>query len=194
MRGFAKKLLIMLYISSLLLLTTSCAPTLVGRIKAMQDAHNRGDVDKELSFFTDDVRCEFGEYVLEDKEQLRKAVEQNAIFNSRMTFSDCKETSNTVTCRIKEHNDMLKAAGIGPISYDFSRHFFENGLIKQVKAQPSLEGVRAMNEFQESFGKWASNTRARESAELQAEGFTKENINKWLALIRQWRKETQQKR
>ena len=161
----------------------------------MQAAHNRGNIEKELSFFADDVRLDFGEsFVVNGKEELRKVVEGNAIFNSRMAFSDCKESSNTVTCRIKEHNDMLKAAGIGPISYDFSQHFFENGLIKEVKAKPSQEGVRVLKEFQEDFGRWAAGRQAQKWAELDAEGITKENVDRWLALIREWRLEKEREK
>lgn len=189
MRRLANKLLIIPYISSLLLLTTSCAPTLMGRIKALQAAHNRSDVEKELSFFTDDVRCEFGEYVLEGKEQLRKAVEQNAIFNSHMTFSDCKQSGNSVTCKVKERNDLLKAAGIGLTYYEFSQQVFEKGLIKEVRAKPTEESVRDLREFQEGFGRWAADNQAQKWIELDAEGITKENVDKWLALVREWREE-----
>jgi hypothetical protein len=191
MSRFIKKPLIMMYASSLLLLTTSCSSVLVERIKAMEEAHNSGDVEEEMSFFADDVRCDFsGSFVINGKEDLRKAVEANSIFNSRMTFTDCKESGNTVTCKVTEHNDMLKAAGLGPVYYEVSEHIFENGLIKELKARPAEENVRALKEFREGFGKWISETRPQDSTELKTVGITKENVNKWLTLIRQWREET----
>jgi hypothetical protein len=159
----------------------------------MQAAHNNGDVEKELSFFDDDVRCEFGESIaLEGKEQLRNAVRQNALLNSRMTFSDCKERGNIVTCKVKEQNDMLRAAGIGPAYYEFSQQIFEKGLIKEVRTKPSEESRRAWNEFWASFVTWVTDKRAQEWAGLGTEGVTKENRNRLLALVREWRKETQQ--
>lgn len=173
-------------------LTTSCSPTLVGRIKAMQAAHNSGDIEKELSFFADDVRCDFSSsFVINGKEELRKVVEGNSIFNSRMTFTNCKESGNTVTCKVTEYNDMLKAAGLGPVYYEISEHIFENGLIKELRAKPAEEHVRALREFREGFGKWISETRPQESTELKTVGINKENVKKWLSLIRQWREETQ---
>lgn len=177
---------------SCIFLLTSCSPTLVGRAHAMRDAHNRGDVEKELSFFADDVRCEFGDsFVINGKEELRKAVEQNALFNSRMTFTDCKESGNTVTCKVTEQNDMLQAAGIGPVYYEFSEQTYEDGLIKRLRARPTQDSNRMMSEFRGGFVQWASDKRPQEWARLGAEGVTKENVDKWLMLIRQWREEAQ---
>lgn len=183
------KLFVVLCVSCLFVVT-SCAPTLVGRVHAMTDAHNRGDVEKELSFFSDDIRCDFGEsFVINGKEELRKAVEQNALFRSQMTFTDCKESGNTVTCKVEEQNDMLKAAGIGPVYYEFSEQTYEKGLIKGVRASPTQESIRMMGNFRSAFGQWASDTYPQEWAMLRAEGVTKENVNKWLALVREWRRE-----
>ena len=184
MGRFIRKTIVMMYVSSLLLLTTSCSQRLVGRVQAMKDAHNRGDIERELSFFADDVRCDFGgSFVINGKEELRKVVEGNSIFNSRMTFTDCKESGNTVTCKVTEYNDMLKAAGLGPVYYEVSEHIFENGLIKEMRAKPAEENVRALREFREGFGKWISETRPQESTELKTVGITKENVKKWLGWI-----------
>lgn len=187
MRRSASRPLIM-FCASFLFLVTSCAPTLVDRVNAMRKAHNRQDVEKELSFFTDDVRCEFGgSFVIEGKEELRRAIERNVIYNSHMTFTDCKESGETVTCKVREQNDLLSAAGIGPMHYEFSQHVFENGLIKELRARAAQESVDALREFRASFEKWASEKRPGEWAELRAEGVTKENVSKQLALVREWR-------
>ena len=168
---------------------------MVERVKAMQEAHNNHDVEKELSFFADDVRLEFGgSFVIEGKEELRKAVERNAIFNSHMTFTDFEVSGNTVNCKVKEENDLLKAAGIGPMYYEFSQHVFEEGLIKELRARAMQESVDALLEFRASFEKWASEKRSQEWDELKAEGITKENVSKRLALVREWREEKEKEK
>jgi len=135
MYGFSNRLFVLLCVSCLFLIT-SCSPTLLERVHAMKEAHNRGDVEKELSFFAEDIRCEFGDsFVINGKEELRKAIEQNSLFRSQMIFTDCKESGNTVTCKVTEHNDMLKAAWVGPVYYEFSEHTYENGLIKGLRAR-----------------------------------------------------------
>jgi hypothetical protein len=194
MYGFLNKLFVVLCVPCIFLIT-SCAPTLVERVHAMKEAHNSGDVKKELSFFADDVRCEFGEsFVINGKGELRKAVEQNALLRSRMAFADCKEIGNTVTCKVTEQNDMLQAAGIGPVYYEFSEKTYENGLIKRLRARPTQESIRMMGDFREAFGQWASDTYPQEWARLRAERVTKENVSKWLALVRAWRKEKEREK
>jgi hypothetical protein len=194
MYGFLNNLFVVLCIFCIFLIT-SCAPTLVERVHAMKDAHNRGDIEKELSFFADDVRCEFGgSFVINGKEELRKAVEQNALFRSRMTFTDCKESGNTVTCKVREENDMLKAAGLGPVYYEFSKQTYENGLIKGLRARPTQESIQMMRDFREAFGQWASDKYPQEWARLSGEGVTQENVKKWLALVSTWRKEKERKK
>lgn len=194
MYGSLNKLYVVLCVSCILLVA-SCAPTLVERVHAMKEAHNRGDVEMELSFFADDVRCEFGEsFVINGKEELRKAIEQNALLRSQMTFTDCKESGNSVTCKVTEQNDMLNDAGIGPVYYEFSEQTYEKGLIRGVRARPTQESIQMMREFREAFGQWASGTYPQEWARLRDEGVTKENVNKWLALVRKWRKEKERTR
>jgi ketosteroid isomerase-like protein len=185
---FGRKILIMFYIVFPLLLTTSCTPTLVDRVKAFQKAANSHNAEKLLSFYADDVRFEIigTSMVIEGKEKLRKPIEEQFILNVHMTFTDIKVDGNTVTYKVKEQNDMLKAAGIDALHYEYDQITFKDGLIKQEIAKPTQESMKIMAEFRESFEKWASEKRGQEWAKLKSEGITKENVSKWLAIIREW--------
>lgn len=191
---FVKKTFIMFYLVSLLLLTTSCAPSLVDRVEAFQKAANSHDVEKLLSFYADDVRFELvgTPMVIEGKEKLRKPIEEQFILNVHLTFADIKVSGNTATYKVKEQNDWLKAAGIDALHYEYDQITFEDGLIKQEIAKPTQESMKIMAEFQESFEKWASEKRGQEWTKLKSEGITKENVSKWLILARQWREEMEQ--
>ncbi len=193
---FGNKMLIMFYIILPLLLTTSCAPTLVDRVKAFQEAANSHNVEKLLSFYTDDVRFEIVgiPMVMVGKENLRKPIEEQFILNVHLTFTDIKVNGNTVTYKVKEQNDWLKAAGIDAVYYEYDQITFEDGLIKEEKAKPTQESMKIMGEFQESFERWAFEKHPEERAKLKAKGITKENVAKWLMLARKWRKETEQGR
>jgi hypothetical protein len=186
---FGNKILIMFYIIFPLLLTTSCAPSLAGRVKEFQKAANSGDVEKSLSFYADDVRFEIlgTAMVIEGKENLRKPIEEHFILNGRLTFTDIKVKGNTATYKVKEQNDWLKAAGIDALDYEYDQIIFEDGLIKKEIAKPSQKSMEMMAEFRESFEKWASDNRGQEWAKLKSEGITKENVGEWLAIIRQWK-------
>lgn len=190
------KLLIMLNIIFLLFFAASCAPTLVDRVEAFRSAVNNHDIEKTMSFYADDVRFELigTPMVIEGKEQLRKPIEEQFILNDHLTFTDIKVNGNTVTYKVKEQNDMLKAAGIDALYYEYDQITFENGLIKQEKAKPTKESMRIMGEFQESLEKWASEKQGRKWAKLKDEGVTRENVSDWLAITHRWRKEVKQQK
>jgi hypothetical protein len=185
---FGGKKLIMFCVVFPLLLTTSCAPTLADRVKAFQKAANSGDVEKLLSFYADDVRFEIvgTPMVIEGKEKLRKPIEEQFILNCHLTFTNIKVNGNTATYKVKEQNDWLKAAGIDALYYEYDQITFEDGLIKKEVAKPTQESMKIMGEFRESFEKWASEKRGQEWARLKSEGITRENVDRWLAIIRQW--------
>jgi hypothetical protein len=186
---FGGKKLIMFCVVFPLLLTTSCAPTLADRVKAFQKAANSGDVEKSLSFYADDVRFEVAgtPMVIEGKENLRKPIEEHFILNGRLTFTDTKVNGNTATYKVKEQNDMLKAAGIDALYYEYDQLTFEDGLIKKETAKPAQDSAKIMAEFQQSLEKWASEKQGQKWVKLKSEGITKKNVSKWLALVRQWR-------
>jgi hypothetical protein len=189
MSKFSIKVLIVFCIIFPLLVTTSCALKPEDRVKAFEEAANSGDVEKSLSFYADDVRFEIAgtPMVIEGKENLRKPIEENFILNGRLTFTDIKVNGNTATYKVKEQNDWLKAAGIDALYYEYDQITFEDGLIKKETAKPTQESAKIMAEFQQSFEKWASEKQAQEWAKLKSEGITKENVGKWLTLVRQWR-------
>ena len=190
MRRFINKRRIMLYLLFVVVLTTSCtSKKLDEQVKAYQEAHNSGNVKKELSFLAEDIRFEVvGEWTVKDKEELRTIVETDAALNSHLIFTDVKVSDNKVTCIVEEQNDMLKLAGIDTLYYEFREFTFENGLIKGVRAKPTEESAKALQEFRVSFVGWAGENRGEELAELQGEGLmTKDNVGRWLALMRAWR-------
>jgi ketosteroid isomerase-like protein len=188
MRKFGNKIFIMFCVVFPLLLTTSCAPSLVGRVEAFQKAANSHNIEKSMSFYADDVRFEVvgTPMVIESKEKLRKAIEEQFILNVRFTFTDIKADGNTVTYKVKEQSDWLKAAGIDALYYEYDQTTFDNGLIKKEVAKPTQKSLEIMDEFRQSFAKWATEKQGQEWTRLKSEGITKENVGRWLAIIRQW--------
>lgn len=193
MSKFGNKAFIVFCIVFPLLLTTSCAPSLADRAKAFNEAVNSHDIEKLLSFYADDVRFELvgTPMVIEGKEKLRKPIEEQSILNCHLTFTDIVVDGNTVTYKVKEQSDWLKAAGIDALYYEYDQITFEDGLITQEIAKPTQDSMKIMGQFQQSFEKWATEKRGQEWAELKSEGITKENVSDWLAITQQWRESKQ---
>jgi hypothetical protein len=132
MQQIIHRSLIITCLAYLFLLNTSCAPALKNRIKAMQEAVNRGDVDASVSFFAEDARFLInGKLRIEGREAIRKSNEQEATLNMRIRSTDCRQSGNTVTCKVKMTNDWLRAAGVSAARYENVRYTFENDLINR---------------------------------------------------------------
>jgi hypothetical protein len=140
----------------MLLLTTSCKQKLNEKIKAYQEVHNRGDVEKEMSFYTEDIKYEVvGQWKVTGKEKLQDRVEIDVFLNSHLIFTDIKSSKDKVTCKVEEQNDLLKVSGIDTLYYEFREFTFEDGLIKEVKTRVTQEGMDALRNAQTAFWRWA---------------------------------------
>lgn len=188
---FVSKPHIVLYFLFMMLLTTSCKPKLDETIKAYQEARNSGDVEKVMSFFTEDIKYDMvGQWKITSKKSLRVRTEIDVVLNSRVIFTDIKSSENKVTCKVEEQNDLLKVCGIDTLYYEFREFIFEDGLIKEVKTRVTQDGIDALRDIQMVFHRWAAENRKEEYEELRSERVVNKDIFvKWLALMRQWREE-----
>ena len=114
----------------------------------------------------------------------------DAVLHSHITIKDVKVSKNKVTCGLEERNDWFKLAGVDPLRYEFREFIFEKGLIKEIRSKQTEEDVKTLEKFRGDFGEWAAENRKEEMAVLRRQGFiTKDNIGKWLDLMREWREE-----
>ena len=136
-----------------------------------------------------------GQWSIKGKEELRKLVEADAALNSHIVVTGLKVDGDIVTCKIKEQNDWLKLAKIGALYYEYSEFIFEEGLIKEVSLKFTQKSIKALQEFQATFGRWASKKRSQELAELRGPGMlVKENVGLLLRLLREWREDGQEEK
>lgn len=193
MRRFINKQRIVLYLSFLLLLTTSCNQKLEEQVQAYLEAHNRGDVEQELSFFADNPKYEVvNQWTREGIENLRILIETDAALNSQLVMKVVKVSKNKVTCSLEERSDWLKLAGIDPLYYEYREFIFEKGLIKEIRSKPTEEGAMALEAFRTSFYGWAVKNRKQEFNALRRQNIvSKENVGRWLDLFRAWREESE---
>lgn len=195
MRGFVSRQRIVLYSLLMLLLTTSCNQKLEERIQAYLEVHNNGDIEKELSLFAENAKFEIiDQWSREGQKDLRALIETDAALHSHLTFKDIKVSKNKVTCGLEERNDWLKLAGVDPLHYEFREFIFEKGLIKEIRSKQAEEDIKALEKFRGDFGEWAFEKRKEEMAVLRRQSvITKDNIGKWLDLMRDWREEMAKK-
>ena len=169
----------------------SCAPDLAERVREYEAIYNTHDVDKIMSFYTDDVRFEIvGVWVKHGKESVRELAEWDEATNLRMTISDISVSGDTATFILAEQNEWWTLAGIGEVRYEPCVTVFRDGLICELRATMTQESIDAYAKSWPSIIAWAKQHRPELVAELLPGGrfiYGREPARKWLSLLQEWR-------
>lgn len=169
----------------------SCAPDLAERVRDYQAACNAHDIEKLMSFYSDDIRFEIvGVWVKQGRQAVRELAEWDKATSLRMEISDVSISRDTVTFKLVERNDWWTLAGIGAVCYEPCVIAFGNGLIVEVRATMTQESLDAYARVWPSIVAWAKQHRLEELKELLPDGrfiYGREPALKWLALLREWR-------
>ncbi len=186
-------LIILLLVGNIL----GCSPTLENRVKTYEQAHNKHDIEKVMSLYTNDITFEIvGTWKRAGNKQVRELAEWDAATNSHMIISDIKVIEDTVTFKLKEGNDWFRLAGIEFMYYEPCKMIFQDGLIKEIKAEGTQESIMAFKEVWPSIYQWMSEERNEELSELISEGefvYNSENAQKWLSLLKEWQEKANDK-
>jgi hypothetical protein len=180
------------YLSIFILLTfplflSSCSKDNRSVLNQYISTHNSHDVDKSLSFYTNDISFELtGTWIKEGKSQIRELEEWDAALNSKLSFFITDESGDSLFCKGTEENDWFKGVGINKIEYDSIIFIFTDGLIAKVIANPSVETNKRIAE---AFGNVLEYTKVTGNnilQELIPNGeflYSEESAVKWLRLF-----------
>jgi hypothetical protein len=178
------------------LIISGCSSNLVDQLRAYETAHNNHDIDQILSLVTDDIEFHLvGAEVSVGKQQIRWIEEWGAAVNSQLTFTDLKVRGNTLTCQATEKNDLFKLYGLEEFAYKSVTFIFHDGLIQEIRVEQSAASSQDVAELRQAFIEWASQERSQKLEELMPQGeavYHTDNAGAWLALLREWREETDQ--
>lgn len=175
----------------IVILAPSCSPDLAERVKAYEATYNAHDVEKLMSFYSDDICFEIvGVWVKKGKAALRELAEWDKATNMHMTISDIRVSGDSVAFKLVETNDWWRLAGIGDVCYKPSVMIFRNGLINGLRATMTQESLDAYAKVWPSIISWAKEHRKEELEELLPGGvfiYGAEAAKKWIVLLRAWR-------
>lgn len=180
----------------LCVLLASCAFDLIERVKAYESTYNAHDIEKLMAFYTDDIKFEIvGVWVKQGKEAVRELAEWDKATNLHMSISDISVSGDTVTFKLVEANDWWKLAGMGEAHYEPTVIVFRNGLISDIRATMTQDGLDAFARIWPLIISWARQHRADELKELLPGGefvYGTDAARKWLTLLREWRAANEQ--
>ena len=100
-----------------------------------------------MSLYANDITFEVvGIWIKTGKEQVREIAEWDSATNIQMIISDIVISNDTATFRLNEGNDWFRSIGIEYMYYEPCIIVFENGLIKEIKAEVTEESRKSFNE------------------------------------------------
>jgi len=171
---------------------SSCSERNLGDIvKEYFKAINNYDVEKFLTFFTDDIVFEvYDDIKLSGKDQVRKLMENDAVNKARLTITDIKVEGSTVIVKETEKNEGCRLLGIEEDD-GISIYKFRGRLIEKVKIESTPESGKLWDEKYKPFAEWASKEHPQEFSKMETGGFSAENARLYLFLLKEWRSKTQ---
>jgi ketosteroid isomerase-like protein len=177
---------------------SSCSkPNLGDIVREHIQAVNTDDVEKNLTFFTDDAVYEIavpkfsGKF--SGKDQLRNQMEWDVVNNARLTINDMKVEGNTVIVKLTEKNEGWRLLGFELPSFT-ATYKFRGPLIEEVKLEFSPENAKLFAEKFKSFAEWASKEHPQEFGQMATAGYSAEGARLFLSLAREWRDKTSAER
>jgi hypothetical protein len=170
---------------------SSCSqPHLGDIVREHIKAVNTDDVEKNLTFFTDDIVFEVDVYhKLSGKDQLRNLMESDVVNKARLTITDIKVEGSTVIVKLTEKNEAYRLLGIEEPPF-IAIYKFRGRLLEKVKLETTPETEKLWDEKYKPFAEWASKEHPQEFNKQETGGYTAENCRLYLSLLKEWRDKT----
>jgi len=169
-------------------------PNLGDIVREHIQAVNTDDVERNLTFFTDDAVFEiFDDVKLSGKDQLRELMESDVVNKARLTIHGMKAKGDTVIVDLTEKNEVYRLLGIEQGSFK-ATYKFRGRLLEKVKNEGTPEGVKLYNEKYKGFAEWASKEHPEEFKKQETGAYTAEGCRLYLSLLKEWREKTDAER
>jgi ketosteroid isomerase-like protein len=169
---------------------SSCfKPDLADIVREHVAAVNNNDIEKNLTFFTDDGVFEPDAATkLSGKAQVRNLMEWDVVNNARLSIKDLKVKGNTVIAELTEKNEGWRLLGIDiPFTATYE---FRGRYIRRVKLEFSPDSWKMFEDKFEPFAVWAKRAHPEEYQRMGEAGYSAEGARLFLSLAKEWRDRT----
>ena len=173
-------LILMVYFSS-------CSkPDLADIVREHIAAVNNDDIEKDLTFFTDDAVFEPDPATkLSGKAQVRNLMEWDVVNKARLSVKDLKVKGNTVIAELTERNEGWRLLGID-VPYT-ATYEFRGRQLRRVKLEFSPDSWKMFEDKFEPFAEWAKQAHPEEYQRMSEAGYSAEGARLFLSLAKEWR-------
>jgi ketosteroid isomerase-like protein len=170
---------------------SSCSkPNLGNIVREHVAAVNNDDIEKNLTFFTDDSVFQPDPATkLSGKAQVRNLMEWDVANHARLSLKDLKVAGNTVITEITENNEGWRLLGIDcPFSATYE---FRGRQIRRVKLEFSPESWKTFEDAFGPFAEWAKLAHPEEFQRMNEAGYSADGARLFLFLAKEWRDKIQ---
>ena len=190
-----KKFLVSCFITCTALGVSLSAQKTPKVLKKYLDAHNAHNVEKVMSFYSDDISFDLiGVWKKSGTDEIRELAEWDAALKSTLAISDVMLKGDSVYCKIKEKNEWFKAIGVEELVHDPVIFIIQDKKIHGIIAYASPEVGMKVGETIGRLGDWSAANGDRTLQELLPGGefkYSAEAARKWMLLFERWKKESE---
>jgi len=170
---------------------SSCSqPNLGDIVREHIEAVNTDNVEKNLTFFTDDAVYEIavpkfsGKF--SGKDELRNQMEWDVVNNARLTINNMKVEGKTVIVELTEKNEGWRHLGIEQPPF-MATYKFRGRQLEKVKLEFSPENAKLLDDKFRPFAEWASKEHPQEFNKMAKAGYSAEGARLYVSLAKEWR-------
>lgn len=183
----------------IILEVTSCSATkqkvsMKDQFNAYVQALNNHEIDRIMSFLSDDFQLHFTEYDMAiGKEAMGDVLGWDKGVNGSVSCDQWQIEEDSVKTIFTERNEFLRLIGIIALRAEITYRFDNSGLIS-TQIYRLLPGQPSFQKELEPALEWARKHRSGELAEVYPQNqiqFNEEMGMKWVALLKEWRRDTQ---
>ena len=155
---------------------------------------NDHDIEKALSFLSDDFHLHFTDYdFIIDKKGIVNVFGWDKGVNGRVSYKNLVVEGDSITGLFTEQNDFFKLVGIDELKAKITYTFDKSGLIVKQSYTPLPDQPSFQEKMQPAI-EWARENRPDEITEIYHQNqmqFNQEMGERWVALLKEWKKATQ---
>ena len=159
--------------------------------EAFITAHNDHDLEKALSFLSDDFQLHFTEYDIKvDKKEIANVLGWDKGVNGQVSYKNLVVEGDSITGWFTEKNDFFKLLGIDDCKAKITYTFDKSRLIVKQTYTP-LANQPSFHEKMQPAVEWARENRPDELNEIYHQNqmqFNQEMGERWVELLKEWQK------
>jgi ketosteroid isomerase-like protein len=171
--------------------SSSCSkPNLAAIVREHIAAVNNDDIEKNLTFFTEDSVFEPDAATkLSGRAQVRNLMEWDVANHARLSLKDLKVEGDTVIAELTENNEGWRLLGIeSPFTATYE---FRGRQIRRVKLEFSPESRKIFEDAFKPFAAWAERAYPEEYQRMNGAGYSAEGARLFLSLAKEWKEKIQ---